>query len=354
MTTMKFNVPRINANEDEAVLVEILVSLGDEVEVGQPIAVLETTKAAVDVNSEAAGVVVRFFAEQGDMVTAGTALYELEGSFETSTEEEADAGSGKTPEPQGPAITTKARLSARALGVDVEALAVSLGRKVLVADVEAAAGEPGKIETGGRKSVVVVGGGGHAATLIDALSGLDFDIIGCVDDHKTVGEHVCNGIKIIGGNGDLAKILKDGTPCAVIGVGGATSSDARAGVYTDLKGMGFELPAVISRHAYVSDSAVIDEATVVLAGAVVGPRTVVGKNCIINNNVTICHDSVVEDHAHLTPNAVVAGGCHIGERSIIGMCATILFGVRVGKDCLVHNNSSVVSDLADGAEHKNK
>ena len=203
-------------------------------------------------------------------------------------------------------------------------------------------------------SVVIVGGGGHAATIIDALSGLGFDIIGCVDDKKTIGDAVCNGVSIIGGHKDLKKIHIDGTPYAFIGVGGATSNDARAAIYDELKSIGFDLPTVISTDAMVSTSAIVDEATVVLAGAVVGPRTIVGKNCIINNNVSLCHDSVVEDHVHLTPNAVIAGECHIGERAVIGMCATVLFGVRVGRGSLVHNNTSIVSDLVENTEFKNK
>ena len=53
---------------------------------------------------------------------------------------------------------------------------------------------------------------------------------------------------------------------------------------------------------------------------------------------------------HLTPGATLAGNCNIGDLTTIGMNSTVFGSVRVGKNCLTHNNSTILIDLKDGYE----
>ncbi len=69
----------------------------------------------------------------------------------------------------------------------------------------------------------------------------------------------------------------------------------------------------------------------------------------MNVGALVCHDAVVEDHVHLTPGAILAGTTSVGEGSTIGMAATVLDGTRVGRRCLVPNNTRVIKDLPDDA-----
>ncbi len=70
-------VPRINANEDEVLLVELLVGIGDRVESGDVVCVVESSKAAQDVLAEQAGFVRRIDAEVGESVAVGARLFLL-------------------------------------------------------------------------------------------------------------------------------------------------------------------------------------------------------------------------------------------------------------------------------------
>ena len=85
----------------------------------------------------------------------------------------------------------------------------------------------------------------------------------------------------------------------------------------------------------------------VLAGATIGPRCAIGANVIVNQGSILCHDSIVQDHAHLTPGSIVAGGVTIGADTTLGMGATVLFGIKVGARCLLHNGAAVATDVVD-------
>ncbi len=73
---MQITAPDIGV--DKALVAELLVKVGDRIEVDQSIVVLESDKATVEVPSTAAGVVKAILVENGVEVAEGTALIELE------------------------------------------------------------------------------------------------------------------------------------------------------------------------------------------------------------------------------------------------------------------------------------
>ena len=61
-------VPPLSQTMDSVILVEWLKSIGDEVVKGEPLFVIETDKANLDVEAPAAGVLRQTLAEPGDEV----------------------------------------------------------------------------------------------------------------------------------------------------------------------------------------------------------------------------------------------------------------------------------------------
>lgn len=53
------------------------------------------------------------------------------------------------------------------------------------------------------------------------------------------------------------------------------------------------------------------EVTIIAAGVRLTNNITVGNFCIFNQNVTIAHDSVVEDYVHIAPGANVSGNVHL-------------------------------------------
>jgi pyruvate dehydrogenase E2 component (dihydrolipoamide acetyltransferase) len=76
-------VPDIGGYDDVPVI-DVLVADGDTVEKDQPLLVLESDKATMEVPSPAAGVVHNFKIKLGDKVSQGTLICELEGGEATS------------------------------------------------------------------------------------------------------------------------------------------------------------------------------------------------------------------------------------------------------------------------------
>lgn len=79
---MQIQTPDIGV--DKATVADILVKVGDTIAVDDSIVLLESDKASVEVPSTAAGVVKSILVQQGDEVTEGTVLIELEAEAQTA------------------------------------------------------------------------------------------------------------------------------------------------------------------------------------------------------------------------------------------------------------------------------
>ena len=74
---MDITMPKWGMTMQEGVLVEWLVSVGDVVTEGQPLATVETEKVDSDIESPAAGTVTELLAETGETVEVGTVIARL-------------------------------------------------------------------------------------------------------------------------------------------------------------------------------------------------------------------------------------------------------------------------------------
>ncbi|MFD8544481.1 dihydrolipoamide acetyltransferase family protein [Streptomyces sp. NPDC059649] len=83
----EFTMPSLGADMDEGTLQEWLVRAGDEVRRGDPVAVVETAKSAIEVECFEAGRVGRLLVEPGTTVPVGTPLAWIEPVGETGAPE---------------------------------------------------------------------------------------------------------------------------------------------------------------------------------------------------------------------------------------------------------------------------
>lgn len=344
----EIRVPLLNANEDEYTLVALYVTDGASVQAGQVIATVESTKATVEVETEQGGFVRALAFAEDDRVKAGQRLAWVTQSADSPLPEQA---SKRT---EGDVIATaKARALAEAHGIDLASLGVEgiIREKHVQAAIPADAQRPSSpaiVEA--RQSsnqVLVYGGGGHAAVLIDLLrqSRPDLHIVGAIDD-KASGN--VSGVPIVGGTNLFAELRESGVRKAVLGIGAVTHNQSRIGLFDELLKAGFEVINLIHPKATVEPSATMGRGNQIMAGAVVSSRTRIGDNTIINCGSVISHDCTIGSHAHITPGAVLAGGVTIGEGSVIGMAATVYLGVTIGKNVTIANGVHILSDVPDG------
>ena len=192
--------------------------------------------------------------------------------------------------------------------------------------------------------IIIIGSGGHAKTCIDIISNQNlYEICGIIDND--VGGKIL-GHTIIGKDDDLEIIFKK-FKNAVIGIGQIEDNSARINIYNELKKIGFKLPTIISKNAYVSKYAEIGEATFIMQGAILGPDTIIGKNCIINTFASIEHGVFIGDNTHISTGTLVNGDVSIGNDSFIGSGAVIRNGIKIGRNCFIKMGSIVDQDIAD-------
>jgi pyruvate dehydrogenase E2 component (dihydrolipoamide acetyltransferase) len=155
---IEFKLPSLGADMDEGKLLEWKVRPGDTVKKGQVVAIVDTSKAAVDVESWSEGTVFELLIEPGETIPVGTVmatLLEAGESAETAkrTKHEVPVAKPAAPTPApaaaahpAPAVTGRRRISpaarkhAEELGVDIESVAgTGPEGSVTLADVEQAA-----------------------------------------------------------------------------------------------------------------------------------------------------------------------------------------------------------------------
>lgn len=184
------------------------------------------------------------------------------------------------------------------------------------------------------EQILILGDGGHAASLVDILERENkYKIAGyVVNDQMTA----CNvEHPIIGTDDDLLNLYKSGIRNAVIGLGYLGKSDLREKLYERLKEIGFRLPVIRDPSAIVSEHAEIGEGTSIGKGTIVNAGAEIGKMCIINTGAIIEHDCIVEDFAHISVGTVLCGSVQVGKASFVGANATVIQNKVIGSNCIV-------------------
>jgi sugar O-acyltransferase (sialic acid O-acetyltransferase NeuD family) len=200
------------------------------------------------------------------------------------------------------------------------------------------------------KRVVVVGGGGHARPVVEALrtSAARLQPVACTDSDPLRWGQSVDGVPIVGDDEALRSLLAEGVTAACIGLGGHGDNGPRARLHAFVTGLGFELPAVVHGWTHVARTASLGQASVILAGAVVGAGARLGENVLVNSAVTVEHDCLIGDHVHLASGCTLGGGVEIGAQAHVGLGAAILQGRRVGAGAIVGAGAVVVHDVAAG------
>ena len=179
-----------------------------------------------------------------------------------------------------------------------------------------------------RKKILLVGGGGHCRSVIDVIELEDkYDIAGIIDKKELIGQDIL-GYKVIGCDDDLEDFFGI-YEYAVVTVGQIKSNSLRVKLFDKLKGIGYELPVIISPLAYVSKHSAIGEGTIIMHQALINSNVTIGKNCIINSKALIEHDCLIGDSCHISTASVLNGGVVVEEGTFFGSNATSREGIKL-------------------------
>lgn len=195
----------------------------------------------------------------------------------------------------------------------------------------------------GEHQVIVIGAGGHARPVVEALLLLGQRIAGLVD-HDASRPPVL-GQAVLGGLDLLPALRAQGIGGAVIAIG---DNAARLRLGDLARGHGFTLPTLVHPAALVSPHASLSEGAQILARAVIGPEALIGRLCLINTGAIVEHECTVDEGAHIAPGAILCGQVRIGARCLMGAGSTTIAGRQIGPDALVAAGAAVTADVAAG------
>jgi UDP-perosamine 4-acetyltransferase len=194
--------------------------------------------------------------------------------------------------------------------------------------------------------VIVIGAGGHAKVLIDALLAIGIEVLGATDMDPVRLDSSIGGLRVLGDDNILVRYAPQAVRL-VNGLGSVAVTTARQRIYEKYKGLGYSFETIVHPSAVVSKDVELSEGVQVMAGAIIQAGSRVGQNTIINTGATIDHDCEIGAHVHLAPGAILSGNVKVGSGSHIGTGAIVIQNVRVGRNDIIGAGSVVVENIAD-------
>lgn len=192
------------------------------------------------------------------------------------------------------------------------------------------------------RPLILIGGGGHCKSVIEACRSCGRKIIGVMDIPEKVGLNVL-GIPIFATEEDIFKYVNDVE--FVVTVGFIKDSALRNRIFNHVKNAGGNFGTIVASSAHVSPYSEIGEGTVVLHGACVNACAKVGSNVIVNTLSNIDHDVVVADNCHISTCASLNGMCSVGDSTFIGSQSVVCQCVSICHDVVVGAGSVVTKDI---------
>jgi sugar O-acyltransferase (sialic acid O-acetyltransferase NeuD family) len=184
--------------------------------------------------------------------------------------------------------------------------------------------------------IIIVGGGGHAKVVFDALRSMG-TTIDFIVDAKYQGDFF--GIPRVNEyNPSLNPDAK-----AVIAIG---NNLARQKIAMKCR---HEFMKVIDPSALISPMARLGQGVMILHRATVQSSASIGDHVILNTGCQVDHDCVIGNFAHVAPGSVLCGNVSVGEGALIGAGAVITPGIKIGAWSTVGAGAVVVDDVPDNA-----
>jgi acetyltransferase EpsM len=189
----------------------------------------------------------------------------------------------------------------------------------------------------GSKAIFILGAGGHAAVIIQAIRLMGGVPSGCYDDNSALRDVL--GVPVLG---TIKELSCDSNKPAVIALG---SNAIRRDLA--LRFPNAQWQTVIHPAAVVDSTATIGNGVVILAGAIVQARAQVGSHAIVNARSLVDHDCSIGNFAHIAQGVVLGGGVQVGDGTLVGIGSVMESGSSVGAWKTIPPGSTVLRNQQD-------
>ena len=191
---------------------------------------------------------------------------------------------------------------------------------------------------------IIIGAGGHAKVLLDALLLQGTEISGICDPFQPSGGGLAHYPWFADDN--LILRMNPAHTRLINAAGSVGDTSRRCDIFRKFKINGFHFHNVIHPASAVSALDMeFGEGLQALAGSVINTSVHIGVNVLVNTHAVVEHDCTVGSHTHIASGAIVCGGCLVGENVHIGAGAIIKQGVTIGSGSLIAAGAVVIDDV---------
>ena len=197
------------------------------------------------------------------------------------------------------------------------------------------------------KNLVLIGGGGHCKSVLDAaLSMNEFDKIVITDSDLKPGTRILD-CEVVGNDAMLPQLKDDGFGYAFITVGSIKSCALRKKLAEMAESLEFLFPVIKDPSAVISEYTKIGEGTFIGKKAVINADAVIGRHCIINTGSIIEHECRIGDFVHAAVGAILCGNVEVEDGCFIGTGTQVIQGISIGRNSVIGAGAVVNKNLPD-------
>lgn len=200
-----------------------------------------------------------------------------------------------------------------------------------------------------KNPVIVLGAGGHARVVVDALRVAGRELLG-ITDPGAEANSLRYGLRVLGGD-DIVERYSPQQVSLANGIGAMPGSDLRERLHVQMKDRGYRFTQVIHPSSVVAEEVELAEGVQIMAGVVIQPGVSLGAATIVNTGASVDHDCWIGDFCHLAPGVTLSGDVEVNRGTHIGTGAVVIEAVVIGRNCVVAAGATLYRDLADDSTY---
>lgn len=353
----KIAIPKVDVNTERVLVNKWLVRNFDHIEKEVLIAIIETSKTAVDVQSPASGY---FFTDKvaGEFVPItqplGFIFETLEECKKYASRVQQEIKKNHRKKTTGSKATKKARERAAEYAISIQAI----DKKGLITEKDVlnhirTTHLPAKLHSSPLRRrtksvterIMLIGGGRASTQVIEILSFYkQKQVVGILDDTPEKWGTRINGIPVCGPTSLIKGLFDDKAYDAVI-IAISTSVIARERYRLICSDLSIPLGNALHPTASISPSVTMGTGNVVCAFCHFGNDTVIGDNNFISAFNSYDHHNIIGNNISTGPGCMVSGSVTIGDNVRFGAGIFVEPLLEIGHDVAIASGSIITSSI---------
>jgi sugar O-acyltransferase (sialic acid O-acetyltransferase NeuD family) len=193
--------------------------------------------------------------------------------------------------------------------------------------------------------LLLLGGGGHCLSVLEAIYGGAYRRVAIVDLPARAGTAV-HGVPVVGCDADLQELRRE-FGSAFVSLGSVGNWRRREELFRRAAAFGYAFLPIVHPKANVSRYAALSEGVFVGMGAQVNADCAVGLMCIVNTGSVLDHECTLSPFVHIAPGAALCGHVTVGLGSHVGAGSVVRQNIAIGENVLIGVGSVVTRDIPD-------